>query len=134
MLALDGTAAGNRNDSTRACSPSPTASSAAAPRTELAMGHGDHHLDHPPAGPLVRLTSKLRPGMSTPGTRGTSHTQHDSREARHNHTLKNGHAPVPQPTRSRTRKIEANLCRDDQNQVIANRLLTPCPPIGTATA
>jgi hypothetical protein len=55
MLALDGPA--RRWEPKRLRRPPP----AAAHRRDLALGHPDHHRDHPPASPRTRLTSTQPP-------------------------------------------------------------------------
>jgi len=77
MLALDGPARAWEPQTAAACAcltagrlvRGRTAPPAAS-RRDLALGHPDHHRDHPPASPRPRLTSTKplsRPGMTTPG-------------------------------------------------------------------
>ena len=79
-------------------------------RRDLAMGHPDHHRDHPPAEPGTWLTSRNRPGHQESRPAGPWNPASPARQP--------GHSPRPgaennnrlpaQPDRSRSRNIKVN--------------------------
>ena len=80
----------------------------------LALGHPDHHRDHPPASPRARLTSAkppLRPGRTTEGQWNPAHPARQP-GSQPRPDAENSKRPPSQLDSSKSRNIEASLVKE----------------------